>query len=941
MFAPSRRTRTRALAAAALAAAALGAFAQTGAAPPASGKSSRFYEDALVRYEKRDYSGAIVQLKNALQADRTQLAVHVLLGKALLATSDVAAAEVAFNEALRLGVNRAEVVVPLARAVAAQGRPQAIVEEPRFAPAGLPADVQAQVWLLRGAALADLGDMAGAMKAIEEARARDPGNAQSWLAEVPIRIRAGRFDEAARAADRALAISPDSAEANYLRGTLAHARGDSPGALSSYGRALSLDPAHTEALVSRAGLLMDMGQATEAKRDVSALLRGAPEDPRGFYLQALIAESEGNAALAKSSLNRITGLLDPVPIAYLRYRPQALMLGGLAHYGLGQFEKAKPYLDAALRAQPNTGVAKLLARIHLSDGSNDRAIELLEPYVRAHPGDSQAILLLASAQMAVGRHGRATQLMQGALQSQDDPQLRTLLGMSLIGSGKFADAAGELEAAFAKDPSQLQAGVALATMYLQSGQAPRALKVARTLVQQRPSAPGVQNLLGLALARTGDTAGARTAFEAAARLDPTFVEPQIQLARLDTDAGAFDAAGARLNALLQRDDKNVAVLGELGRLAERRGQPAEAQRWLEKADDFGGPGNLQPGLALVEFHLRSGNAAAAQEAMKRLTGRAPDALPVLLAAARVALANRDASGARTALTRATGIAAYNPTVLLQIALLQVAAADLAGAAHALDKALGERPGFVPAQALRAEIDIRMGEYAKAEARIRQIVAANPRSAMGPGLQGDLALARGQRPAAVDAYRRAQQLEPSSANLQRLLAVLLVTDPAGGAQLAEQWLKQHPADRGVRRALADAQARSGNLAAARAGYEALVKADPGDAEALNNLANIMLLTNDPGALRVAEQALQRSPRTPHIIGTAGWAAYKAGQTDRALQLLRDARLRDPGNAETRYFLGTVLASTGRTTEAREELQAALRSGPFPSAREAERLLATLK
>jgi hypothetical protein len=30
----------------------------------------------------------------------------------------------------------------------------------------------------------------------------------------------------------------------------------------------------------------------------------------------------------------------------------------------------------------------------------------------------------------------------------------------------------------------------------------------------------------------------------------------------------------------------------------------------------------------------------------------------------------------------------------------------------------------------------------------------------------------------------------------------------------------------------------------------------------------------------------------------------------LQLLRDARLRDPNNLDTRYFLGAVLASSGR-------------------------------
>jgi Flp pilus assembly protein TadD len=143
-------------------------------------------------------------------------------------------------------------------------------------------------------------------------------------------------------------------------------------------------------------------------------------------------------------------------------------------------------------------------------------------------------------------------------------------------------------------------------------------------------------------------------------------------------------------------------------------------------------------------------------------------------------------------------------------------------------------------------------------------------------------------------------------------------------------------------VADGHARAGNLAAARAAYEALLELAPDDAEAMNNLANVLILVKDPQALRVAERALTLKPAAPHILGTAGWAAFKAGQMDRALQLLRDARLRDPGNAETRYFLGSVLAGTGRNAEARQELQAALSSGrAFASAKDAERLLNTLK
>ena len=127
------------------------------AALAADPKASQYYEDALNRYEKKDVKGAIVQLKNAIKIDRKLLPVHVLLGNALLANSEVVAAEVAFNEALKLGVNRAEVVVPLSKAVLAQGKRQPLLDDPRFSTAGLPPRVRLQLLLQIAAAQVDLG----------------------------------------------------------------------------------------------------------------------------------------------------------------------------------------------------------------------------------------------------------------------------------------------------------------------------------------------------------------------------------------------------------------------------------------------------------------------------------------------------------------------------------------------------------------------------------------------------------------------------------------------------------------------------------------------------------------------------------------------------------------------------------------------------------------
>lgn len=941
---PARRrassSHRRSLAAAALALLLLAPAAALAAADP---KASRFYEDALTRYERKDIAGAIVQLKNALQIDKNMLPVHVLLGRALLASGDVGAAEVAFNEALRLGVNRAEVVVPLARAVIGQGKPQQLVDNPRFAPSGLPQGVQARLLLLRASAQADLGDVRSALKTIDEARALDPASPETWLAEVPVRIRARQAQEALAAADRALQMVPNSPDALYARGSVLHASGDLKGAQAMYDRALAADPKMTEGLVSRAGLLIDAARFADARKDVEELRRSSTKDPRGAYLKALLDERDGNTAGARAALTDVTNLVDAVPIEFLRYRPQVLMLGGLAHYGLGQREKAKPYLEAVQRQQPTSPVSKLLAQIHLADKNVDRAIESLDQYLRGQPNDSQALLLLASAHFGQGRHQRAAQLMNDALKTRESPEMRAMLGLALVGGGKFADAVKELETAFGKDPNQLQAGMALATIYLQSAQATKAVAIAQKMAKQQPNHAGAQNLLGSALAGNGDDAAARAAFERALKIDPAFAAPRIGLARLDIRAKAFDAAQGRLGELLKADDKNVDALSEMGLLQERLGRLGDAQRFLEKAADHSGSNDVAPGVALVDFHLRNGRADAAREATPRLTSKAPDNLQVLITLARVALANNDFDGARTNLTRASRIASYDAPILLRIASLQLAAGALPGAAYTLDKALQERPEFLPAQALLAEVELKQGETGKAETRARQIVAKWPRAAVGHGLLGDIALVRNQVPQALEAYRRAQQLEPNSDNLLRLYRLQLASDPKAALQLAEGWLRQRPKDLAVRRALADGQARAGNFAAARVSYETMLKSDPDDAEAMNNLANVLLLQGDAaGALRTAEQALAKRPNVPYIIGTAGWAAFKAGQPDRALQLLRDARLRDPNNPDTRYFLGAVLASTGRSAEAREELRGALQGGrSFASAAEAEKLLATLR
>ena len=907
-------------------------------------KAARYYEDALKRFERQDIDGAVIQLKNALQQDARMLSVHVLLGKALLMRSEAAAAEVEFNEALSQGINRAEVAVPLAQALVAQGKQPEVFKLPALVPDGLPDPVRKALLLVRAAAASDLGEPSRAQAQIDLARAIPPDNADTWLAEVPLRLRARQFDLANTAAEQALRLAPGNGEALYQKATVPHVQGRLQEALKGYERAIAADPRHLEAQLARAGLLIDLGRDADALAQAQSALKLAPSEPRALYLTAVLAERRGDAASARTALKAVTEELDPVPIEFIRYRPQALMLNGLAHFGLGEMEKAKPYLEYAQRQTPNSPLSKLLAQVYVAEPNLDRAADVLDTYLRAYPGDGQALVMMATLQMAQGRHARATALMQEALKAKDAPEFRTALGLSLLRGGQSGDAIGELEKAFQRDPRQTYAGMALVSLYLRAGQTAKAVAIADRLVRQEPANPTAWVQLGVARRSANNLPGAREAYQKALQLDPQLAEAQLGLTRVDIAERKFDAAQARLAAMLKADEKNADALYEMALLSEARGQAAEVQRWLTKATDVSTSRNTRADQALIAWLLKQDQAGAALEAAKRLLGKAPDDPQTLISYARAQLANRDANGARATLTSAARRSGFGADPLAQIAALQLDARDPAGAAYSLDKALQTAPQHVGALALSSTVALQQGNPALAEKQARQVIQLRPQLALGYTLLADVAQARRQPAQALDALRKAHELQPTSGSLLALMRALGQQDGNGktAQDLAERWLKTHPSDLAAWKALGDAQARAGSFPAARRSYETALKLRPNEVETLNNLASVMIRQGEAAAAAAtAEQALSLDPRNVAVIDTAGWAYHLAGNRDRALQLLRDARLREPGNPEIRYHLAAALAKAGRKAEAKEELDVALRSTAFDSHKEALALSQTLR
>lgn len=884
-------------------------------------KASSYYEDALKRYENNEMPAAVIQLKNALQQDSRMLAAHLLLGKALLRNGDLKGAEAAFEEALKQGVNRGEVALPLGQVYLALGRPEAVIE--KIPASGLSPALQVEVLTMRGNAYMEAGKSSQAVQSFENARAIDPKSASPLIAEIPMLLAAGRIDQAKEKANKAIELAPNNAFAWNMKASVLHASFDATGALAAYDKALTLNPKHVDARVARAALLIDLKRDKDARKDLDFLKLNAEDEPRAAYLRSVLASQQGDAKATTEALTEVTRTIDALPPAWLVRREQLLMAAALSHYGLGNHQKAREYLDVIISRSPNNlGAKKLLASIYVDTKDFGRAQPLLESLQRALPEDPQVMFLLGTINLSQRRYAQASQLLEKAAARTGSSDMNRSLGFSQLGMGQTEQGLSSLEKAFAANPSDTQAGMALATLYIRLGKSEKALKIAEAMVKQDPANLSVLNFLGSLKGASGDKAGARAAYNQVLAKDAAFGLAVLNLSRLDIGEKRFDDARRRLDGLLKKDSNDAQVLFEYGLLEQRAGRPPDAIRYLAKA------GAVQrtdpnPTLVLIDLYLNQRQGDLALTTAKELAGKFSTNLNVQLALARTYLANGATSDAKTILTGATRLAEFDPRSQVAIARLQLAAANPDGAAYSVYKALQGSPDDLAALALAVQVEVRRGDAAKADTAMKTLSAKHPTSIETARVGADLAMARGQYEPAIASYRKLISREESTTNALALVnAYLAGGDVAKALSFLETWVKSHPEDIAALRALAETQFRAGKLVQAKQNYQKVIAARPDDASTINNYANLLNQMNDPGAQEAAERALKQMPNNPAYADTLGWILVGKGQVEAGLRYLREARLRSPENSEIRFHLASALAKIGRNDEAREELKAAL-------------------
>ena len=903
-------------------------FAAPSVAQPAGvSKAAQYYEDALRRYERNDLPGAIVQLRNAIQIDRKNMSAQLLLGKVLLTTGEVKAAEAALEEALRQGVSMVEIAPLLGQVYLQLGDSRKLLET--ITTVGVPPAQQSEILTLRGTAQAMSGALSAASATFAQARQLDPKAVGPYIAEAPLLLRAGEGERARATALKATELAPDNAFAWYQLGTIQHALSDLKAAMASLDKALALKPKLVDAHVARAAVLMGLSQPDEASKILEMLKQEKVVEPRASFLRAAIASGKGQPKVAQAEFQQAANLIDAMPPGLRNASEPLLMAGALSHRSLGNPERAREYVETLLSRNGRHRAGQLLlANVLLDARDLGRAVPVLENLLRATPGDASALYMMGTVHLARKQYAQASELFERASKAGSGGDALRELAFSQFGLNQDKLALANLERVYAKDPKDMRAGIELAVFYARQGNAARAVKIAEALVQLDPSNVAMVNFFGNVKGRLGDNPGMRAAYEQALAKDPKFRQTVINLSMLDTDEGKFDAARARLNTWAKDHPTDADALFQLGVVEQRAGKLALAAAIWAKADGMQSK-DPRPGLALTDLQLQQRQVVQALATARTLAGKYPESVPVLVTLARTQLSVRELAGARQTLQDASKYAGFDTGSQLNIARMQLAAANPEGAQYALAKAMQATPDDINVLAIQVEVAARRSDAGAVDAALKQLQAKHAGKVPTLLTAGHVALSRRQFPQAIGHYEAAYASESSTAvALVLAQAYLSNNQPDRALALLAQRTKKDPQDALALRAQAQIQAAAGKNAEARDNLATLVALTPDDPDLIAIYAQVLYRLSDPKALSMAEKAMKLQPDNAGYASGYGWMLVQKGELESGIRILRDARLREPGNGAIRLNLAAALSKAGRKAEARDEMKAALAASPPP-------------
>jgi len=353
----------------------------------------------------RDVRSARIEFMNAIKADPEWIDARVAQAEVLLSLLDGAGAEAKLDWAVQLGLDPAAVRHLYGHAYSLQGKAQKARDQ--LLTNDIPRKYQGYAARIMGKVALQMEDEQLAGAAYNRAMELDGKNPDLWVDIARFRARSGDQAGATNAVDEAVKLDPANIRALQYRGELLRFQFGLGAALPWFERALQIDPNNVPLLTEYAATLGDMGRMTDMLVVARKIIALDGNNPRAFFMQAVLAARAGKYGLARRLMQQTGGEIENVPAV--------LLVEGIIEHGEGNHNAAVDKFRRLVSIQPNNRQAQnLLARSLYLAGSAIDAIDVLKPQVNRSGAAPYALWLAGRALEANDDRGQAAGLMNRA-----------------------------------------------------------------------------------------------------------------------------------------------------------------------------------------------------------------------------------------------------------------------------------------------------------------------------------------------------------------------------------------------------------------------------------------------------------------------------------------------------------------------------------------------
>ena len=583
-------------------------------------KEAKFSQRGKAQLAKKDFSRAVLEFRNAVQAMPNDAEAYYQLGLAYLGNGAPSGAVAAFRKAVALNPKHAGAQLKLAEFMAAS-RNQDLIKQAADLLHSVLASSPDSAEAIDSMAITEwqLGKREDAEKRLADALQRFPADLQLAVTLARLKLMQRDLPGAEEALARAAQSAPQSAPAAVALADLHVLAGHPEKAEPEVRRALQLDPHNAPALLTLASLQMDSHRSEEAEqtfRQIAALPDKRFRSAHAVFLfsagkqQAAIAELEKlakddpsdrttrsrlvDAYFGTNQLQRAEGLLS----AALKKNPKdvdALFQQSELDLKSGKVNEAAQDLKQVVGSMPNSAPAHFaLAAVYGAQRLPHSELQELHETLRLNPGLLQARLRLAGSFLEQNAAKAALEVLDEAppaqkrliawfeergwallimgstkeLRSGLDQVLRVNRSPDLLlqdailrmRTRDYVGARADSDEVLQHNPEEVRAARILVDSYVAQKQPEEAGKRLLALSSAHPKSARLQQLQGEWYWSNGKLPEARQAFEAAKEADAKFVEADLSLADLDRRENHIDSARQRLHAIIAADPQNVSAL---------------------------------------------------------------------------------------------------------------------------------------------------------------------------------------------------------------------------------------------------------------------------------------------------------------------------------------------------------------------------------------------